>query len=174
MTEPLEEGAAPAAMAAWGAFLRAHADLVRRMDQTLRAATGIPLQWYDVLRNIAESDEAPALRQLERRVLLSQSGLSRLVARLTDAGLVVRSTAADDRRSAVLALTPAGRERLRAAKTVMGRQVRELFAARMTEDEAAVLLAVLRRMRSPDAQDSGEPDRAPRGPGSSRAAPPAR
>jgi DNA-binding MarR family transcriptional regulator len=157
VTDPVEEDPAPAAMAAWGAFLRAHADLVRRMDHALRMATGMPLQWYDVLRNIAEPDEAPTMRQLEQRVLLSQSGLSRLVARLTDAGLVVRSTPADDRRSVVLALTPGGRERLRAAKTVMSRQVRELFARRMTADEAAVLLAVLRRMHSRDPEESEEP-----------------
>ncbi len=157
VSDPVEEGAAPAAMAAWGAFLRAHADLVRRMDQTLRATTGMPLQWYDVLRNIAASHEAPTMRQLEQRVLLSQSGLSRLVARLTDAGLVVRSTPADDRRSVVLALTSAGIERLRAGKTVMSRQVRDLFAGRMTADEAAVVLAVLRRMRSPDSHEAEDP-----------------
>ena len=97
------------------------------------------------------------MRQLEQRVLLSQSGLSRLVARLTEAGLVTRSTPAGDRRSIEVALTSAGRERLRAARAVMSRQVRELFATRMTADEAEVLLAVLQRMRSSDPHGPEEP-----------------
>lgn len=136
----------PEAWAAWGAFLRAHAELVRRMDAALQERTGMPLQWYDVLRNIAGARGGTTMRELDERVLLSQSGLSRLVGRLVDAGLVSRSPSADDRRSVELALTALGRARLRAAKAVMARQVRQLFASRMDEAEAAVLLDVFRRL----------------------------
>jgi DNA-binding MarR family transcriptional regulator len=133
-------------MRAWGAFLRAHADLVGQMDTRLRARTGIPLQWYDVLVHIASADGPTTMRQLEQRVLLSQSALSRLVARLVDAGLVSRAASNCDRRAVDLTLTRLGRTRLRAARAVQSRQVRELWADRMDDCEAAVMLDVLRRM----------------------------
>jgi DNA-binding MarR family transcriptional regulator len=134
-------------MRAWGAFLRAHADLVGQMDTTLRAEVGLPLQWYDVLAQMAAAGEPTTMRQLEQRVLLSQSGLSRLVARLVDAGLVSRSASDRDKRAVDLKLTRLGRTRLRAARAVQARQVRDLFADRMNEHEAAVVLGVLRRLR---------------------------
>src|SRR3712207_420402 len=121
------------------------------MDATLRDKTGLPLQWYDALRNIAEAGGSTTMREIEERVLLSQSGLSRLVGRLVDAGLVSRSPSAEDRRSVELVLTALGRARLRTAKVVMARQVRELFAGKLDEAEAAVLLDVFRRLTA-DAQ----------------------
>jgi DNA-binding MarR family transcriptional regulator len=137
----------PDAMRAWGAFLRAHADLVGQMDATLRQEAGIPLQWYDALAHIAGGDGPVTLRQLEQRVLLSQSGLSRLVTRLVDAGLVSRASSEQDRRAVDLTLTRSGKARLRAARAVQARQVRELFADHMDEREAGVLLDVLGRLR---------------------------
>jgi DNA-binding MarR family transcriptional regulator len=140
-------GTIPAAMHAWRAFLRAHADLVGQMDTTLRAKVGIPLQWYDVLTHIDEACEPPTLRQLEQRVVLSQSGLSRLVANLVDCGLVSRSPSDRDKRAVDLTLTQLGKTRLRAARAVQSRQVRELFADQMDDREAAILRDVLRRLR---------------------------
>jgi DNA-binding MarR family transcriptional regulator len=134
-------------MRAWGAFLRAHADLVDQMDATLRAHAGIPLQWYDVLAHIAAAGGPITMRQLEQRVLLSQSGLSRLVARLVGAGLLSRAAAPRDKRAVNLTLTRLGKTRLRAARAVQSQQVRELFADRMDDREAAVMLDVLGRLR---------------------------
>ena len=134
-------------MRAWGAFLRAHADLVNQMDAALRARAGIPLQWYDVLAHLAAVGGPTTLRQLEQRVLLSQSGLSRLVARLVEAGMVSRAASRRDKRAVDLTLTRLGRARLRTARAVQSQQVRELFADRMDEREAAVMLDVLGRMR---------------------------
>jgi DNA-binding MarR family transcriptional regulator len=133
-------------MRAWGAFLRAHADLVGRMDATLRREAGIPLQWYDALAHIAAGRRPVTLRELEQRVLLSQSGLSRLVTRLVDAGLVSRTPSEHDRRAVELTLTRSGSARLRAARAVQARQVRELFADHMDDREAAVLVEVLHRL----------------------------
>jgi DNA-binding MarR family transcriptional regulator len=146
--------AIPDAMQAWGALLRAHADLVGQMDATLRHKVGIPLQWYDVLVHIAAC--APTtMRQLEHRVLLSQSGLSRLVANLVDAGLVSRSPSDRDKRAVDLTLTRLGKIRLREARAVQRQQVRELFADQMDDREAAVLLAVLGRLRRDHRQGVG-------------------
>ena len=139
--------AIPDAMRAWGALLRAHADLVGQMDTTLRAKVGIPLQWYDVLAHIEAAGGPTTMRQLEQRVLLSQSGLSRLVAQLVDAGLVSRRPSDCDKRAVDLTLTRLGKTRLGAARRVQSQQVCELFASQMDDREAAVLLGVLRRLR---------------------------
>jgi len=145
------------AMHAWGALLRAHADLVGQMDATLRDEVGIPLQWYDVLAHIAAC--APTtMRQLEHRVLLSQSGLSRLVANLVDAGLVSRRPSDRDKRAVDLMLTHLGKTRLHAARAVQRKQVRELFADQMDDREAAVLLAVLRRLHRDHGHGDGPSD----------------
>jgi DNA-binding MarR family transcriptional regulator len=80
-------------------------------------------------------------------VVLSQSGLSRLVANLVDCGLVSRSPSDRDKRAVDLTLTQLGKTRLRAARAVQSRQVRELFADQMDDREAAILRDVLRRLR---------------------------
>ncbi len=102
--------------AAWRAFLRAHATLVRRLEGELVAEHDLPLPSYDVLVQLSE---APARRlrmtELAERVLLSRSGLTRLVDRLVRDGLVERQACPDDARGTLAVLTEAGLERLRTA-----------------------------------------------------------
>src|SRR3712207_2373991 len=139
----------PVGMQAWGAFLAAHAELVREMDRTLQDRVGLSLQSYDALAQVSAGGGRVTMRELEGRVLLSQSGLSRLAARLEGAGLVTRTPAPSDRRSVEVALTARGRTRLRRARQVQAEQVRRRFADQMNDEEAAVVLRVLRRLASP-------------------------
>lgn len=103
------------------------------MDTALRAQVAIPLQWYDVLVHIEAAGGPTTMRQLEQRVLLSQSGLSRLVAHPVDAGLVSRAPSDGDKRAVDLTLTRLGQTRLRTARVVQRTQVRELFADQMDD-----------------------------------------
>ena len=102
--------------AAWRSFLRAHATLVRRLEGELVAEHDLPLPSYDVLVQLSE---APGRRlrmtELAERVLLSRSGLTRLVDRLVRDGLVERQACPDDARGTLAVLTDAGLERLRTA-----------------------------------------------------------
>ncbi|MER3418594.1 MAG: MarR family transcriptional regulator, partial [Chloroflexota bacterium] len=99
-------------LGAWRAFLEAHARLARRLDDELRAGHGISLAEYDALLQLAR---APGRRlrmnQLADRVILSRSGITRLVDRLVAAGLVERTTCSTDARGAEAVLTEAGVER---------------------------------------------------------------
>ena len=135
------------AQATWGLFLRVHAQLVRRMDGTLRATVGIPLAWYDALFHV---DRAPdgrlRLQELESAVFLSQSGVSRLAARLEREGLLARSVADDDRRGVEVSLTPAGAELLRRARLVQRAQIGELFADRLPPAELRAMRTALARL----------------------------
>jgi DNA-binding MarR family transcriptional regulator len=103
-------------LAAWRLFLRAHAHLSRVLEGELLAAHHLPLPSYDVLVQLAE---APGRRlrmtELADRVLLSRSGLTRLVDRLEKDGLVERQACPGDARGTHAVLTEAGLARLREA-----------------------------------------------------------
>lgn len=101
---------------AWRDFLTVHARLERMLDEDLRAEHDLSLAEYDALLQLAE---APGRRlrmhQLADRVLLSRSGVTRLIDRLVRDGSVERDTCRTDARGAEAVLTAAGLDRLRTA-----------------------------------------------------------
>jgi DNA-binding MarR family transcriptional regulator len=100
-------------LAAWRAFLRAHSTMLRRIGRDLADAQLPPLSWYDVLAALRDAPEG-RLRQVElaERVLLSNSGLSRLIDRIEAKGMVKRVQCPEDRRSLYVELTAEGEEML--------------------------------------------------------------
>jgi DNA-binding MarR family transcriptional regulator len=125
---------------AWRAFLRAHAQVVRRLERELAEEQGMALTDYDVLVQLAGADQRRLrMSELADRLLLSRSGVTRLVDRLVADGLVERVSCDDDRRGQWAALTDAGLRRLRAATPTHLRGVNEHFLDRLTPDELASL-----------------------------------
>lgn len=122
----------------WRGFLHAHARLLRRMDEELQAAHGLSLAEYDALIQLAG---APGRRlrmsALADKVLLSRSGITRLVDRLVADGMVERSACTTDARGAEAALTPGGLDRLRAASRTHLDGVQRYFLGTMTDTELA-------------------------------------
>ena len=91
---------------AWGAFLVAHAALEPILNRELEAACGLPLRWFDVLVQLqATPHKRLSMTELAKAVLLSKSGLTRLVDQIEEAGLVQRASAPADRRSLLIVLT---------------------------------------------------------------------
>ena len=135
------------AIGSWRAFLHAHARLTRRLDEELQAAHGLSLAEYDALFQLAT---APAGRvrmsALAERVLLSRSGITRLVDRLVADGMVGRSACPTDARGAEAAITPAGLERLRAASVTHLDGVHRLFLDMIPDDEQAAIERGLTRV----------------------------
>jgi DNA-binding MarR family transcriptional regulator len=118
----------PAVLAAWQAFLRAHTLVARALERELMATQRLPLAEYDVLVQLSEAPEGRLrMAQLADRVLLSRSGLTRLVERLEASGLVRREVCPSDARGAFAVLTKSGSSRLRAAAHDHLRSVRAHF-----------------------------------------------
>src|SRR5690349_10385739 len=143
----------------WRSFVQAHARLTRRLDEELQAGHGLSLAEYDALLQLVN---APGRRlrmsALADRVLLSRSGITRLVDRLVADGMVERTTCTTDARGAEAALTSAGLDRLRAASATHLDGVRRLFLDVVTAEEREVLGTALNRVldnvgRAPDAVD---------------------
>jgi len=137
----------PERLSAWRGFLTAHARLIGDVEERLREAGQVPLAWYDVLLALRE---APARRlrmhELAERVVLSRSGLTRLVDRLEQAGLLAREACPEDRRGQHAVLTRAGAEALRAAWPVYERAIAERFGAHLSDADTRRLAAAFRRM----------------------------
>lgn len=144
-------------MAAWVAFLQAHSVVVERLNRELEEDRGLPLTWYEVLLRLEMSPDG-RLRMLDlaRTLLLSKSGVTRLVDRMEAAGLVARQPSPRDRRVIWAAITSRGRDAFDAAAPVHLRGVERHFMSSMTGDEVRGLLAALTKVL----RANGHPDEA--------------
>lgn len=131
----------------WAAFLRAHARVVRVLERELQAEQQLALTDYDVLIQLSSAEHRRLrMSELADRLLLSRSGVTRLVDRLVADGLVERVTCDDDRRGQWASLTDAGYERLRRASPSHLRGVAEHFLDRLSDEEIASLERILGRL----------------------------
>jgi DNA-binding MarR family transcriptional regulator len=119
---------------AWEAMLTAHARLLREFEAE-DVWGDIGIRGYDVLYTLAKHPGPIRMGELGESVLLSQPGLSRLVDRLVQRGLVRRSTDPADRRLVLVCLTEAGAARQRA----IGRQHARSVARAMAPLDATEL-----------------------------------
>src|SRR2546423_7930368 len=146
-------GALPAAaprLDVWRAFLQAHARLFRRLDDELRQEHGLSLPEYEALMHIGRApDRRLRMSVLAQQVLLSKSGVTRLVDRLVADGLVARSACSSDARGAEAVLKPAGLDRLRAAAGTHLRGIDRYFVSALSPDD---LDTISRTMQSVSAR----------------------
>jgi DNA-binding MarR family transcriptional regulator len=135
-----------ARLAAWRAFLQAHAAVTAVLEHELETAEGLSLSWYDVLLQLNEASGSMRMQELARKVLLSKSGLTRLIDRMEKAGLVARQPCPSDRRGWLAVLTPEGKAQLRRAAPAHLKGVEEHFGSLVDEREAEVLRTVFDRI----------------------------
>lgn len=133
----------PVELGAWRGLLRVHADLVRRLDADLEREHALSLSSYEVLLHL---HDAPGRRlrmhELAESVLLTVSGITRVVDRLVRDGLVARERCETDRRGLNAVLTDAGAEKFLAARCTHLRGIRESFTARLDRDEQRRLASI--------------------------------
>lgn len=133
-------------MAAWRALMEAHATLTDVLEDELQGERGMPLTWYEVLAQLQQHGGRLRMQELARLVLLSKSGLTRLFDRMEREGLVRREACAEDRRGTVAAILPSGRAALKRATPVHLRGIEQHFADHISDEEARVIVAALRRV----------------------------
>jgi DNA-binding MarR family transcriptional regulator len=123
-------------LGAWRGFLRVYSSLIHELDSDLLAVNDLPLRSYEVLLLLEDAPERRLrMSDLSRSVLLSPSGVTRLVDRLEREGLVRRQRCPEDGRGYNAVLTDAGAERLHQARTTHLAGVHRLFLDRLSDDD---------------------------------------
>jgi len=128
-------------------FLRAHAAVTRELSSRLENAHGLTLSDFDVLAQLSHADGHRLRRvDLARTVLLTASGITRLLDGLERAGWVEKQQCVSDARVTYAALTEAGHAKIAAARESHAADIEELFGGRFTAEEAATLDELLSRL----------------------------
>jgi DNA-binding MarR family transcriptional regulator len=133
-------------LAVWASFLRAHSVLTATLERELVAERDLPLAWYEVLLQIKRAGRPLRMQELAGSVLLSKSGLTRLVDRMETAGLVERTSCPSDRRGVFVTSTQAGVDAFRAAAPVHLRGIREHFTERLDDTDVRALAVALAKL----------------------------
>jgi DNA-binding MarR family transcriptional regulator len=135
----------PDQLAAWSGFLQGHAQIVRALDAELDREHGLPLTSYDVLIQLSLAPERRLrMFELADAVVLSRSGLTRLVERLERDGLVERERGEIDLRQMYARLTDRGFEVVANATPTHVAGVRERFLERLSDEQTKQLATIWR------------------------------
>jgi DNA-binding MarR family transcriptional regulator len=136
---------------AWVRLLRVHAAMTRQFSGELIAEHGLTMNDFDVMMQLSIAPEGQLRRvDLAERVLLTPSGITRLLEGLERAGYVERRSCASDARVSYAFLTDAGREKLDEAKHTHTAGIKTRFSERYTEEELVTLAALLERLPAVD------------------------
>ena len=139
---------------AWSNFLRAHAAIRRELDRELVTEHGLTISDFEVLYRLSKAPNRMLRRvDLAQNVLLTPSGITRLLDGLESCGLVKKEACKSDARVVYAKLTDKGQKRLDAASKDHLASVRDLFRERFSEDELEMLASMLERL--PQSPSSG-------------------
>ena len=137
---------------AWLAFLHAHATVIRELNAELVAGHGLTLNDYEVLLWLAQAPDRRLRRvDLVERVLLTASGITRLLEGLERQGFVRKAACAADGRVVYAELTDAGYDKLRRASRTHLDGIDRLYESRFDADELDTLAELLGRLAGEDA-----------------------
>jgi DNA-binding MarR family transcriptional regulator len=134
---------APTELAAWRGFLRVQSTVLRELSAELEHEHGLNLSAYEVLLFLEQAPQRQLrMSELAASVLLSPSGVTRLVDRLAADGLVAKSRCAEDRRGSWATITDAGVGRLQAARRTHLAGVRSRFLAPLSDADQDALAQI--------------------------------
>ncbi|MEA2331867.1 MAG: hypothetical protein QOH58_2005 [Thermoleophilaceae bacterium] len=151
-TTSTSRSAAPALLTgeelgAWRGLLRVHASMTKELDAELVRAHSLPLSSYEVLLFLAEAPDGQLrMSDLADGVLLSRSGLTRLVDRMERDGLLRRERCKDDARGFNAAITVEGRELFQLARGTHLEGVRKRFLSHLSPDELRTLAGLWEKL----------------------------
>ena len=132
---------------AWVSFLRAHAAITRQLNADLLNAHGLTLSDYEVLLRLSSAERQMMRRvDLAESVLLTASGITRLLDGLERGGFVEKASCSSDARVSYAKLTGAGRRKLEEAAETHLAGIEELFTGRFGASELDTLAGLLTRL----------------------------
>ncbi|MEL6365096.1 MAG: MarR family transcriptional regulator [Pseudomonadota bacterium] len=126
-------------MLTWASLVHASTRLQAGLERELREALGFGLSEQDLIKQLNANGGRLTLTELSERIFLSKAGLTRMLDRLQDAGLVVRAPVDGDRRSMSAALTAAGETAFARSRTILEAYVRKEVRDRLAENELLAL-----------------------------------
>ncbi len=130
-----------------GLLVRTHRRLTDALGRELEQTVGIPLVFFDVLIHVgAAPDGQLTMSRLSNDVALTTGGVTRLVDRMAEAGLVARQNCPNDRRSVHVVLTPVGRATLERAVAAHVDGIERHLMAHLDDGDRAALEAVLTKL----------------------------
>jgi DNA-binding MarR family transcriptional regulator len=142
-----QASAPPRQLESWIAFIRSHSAITRELSAQLQREHGLTLNDYEVLLVLSHSEHGMMRRvDLAETVLLTASGITRLLEGLERAGFVCKETCASDARVSYAKLTDEGRQKLSDAAVTHLRGIDELFLGRYSGSELATLAELLSRL----------------------------
>lgn len=133
---------------AWRSYVESSWAMLDLLDVELRDSVGISLTWYDVLVHTEDEPAGLSMTGLADRILASKSGLTRVIDRMEEAGLVERRPLPGDRRTVLVAITPAGLELLARARPSHHATIRRHFLDHVDEQGIAALTRALAGVRA--------------------------
>jgi DNA-binding MarR family transcriptional regulator len=144
---------------AWVGLLRAHSSLTRSLNADLVNTHGLTINDYEVLLLLAREPERRLRRvDLAERLILTASGITRLLQGLECAGYVTKAHCTSDARVTYAVITDEGLEKLRTASETHVSGIRELFEGRLSDEELETLGRMLARLQEdPGGVESCEP-----------------
>ena len=147
MGQILTEQAVQPAVRAWTRLVRAYVLTTRELSAELQESHGLTINDFEALLVLAQAEDGRMKRvELARSLLLTPSGITRLLRGLEDAGLVERATCVTDLRVTYAQLTPAGREKLQAAAVAHRASIRELLEEHFEPEELESIAEILDKL----------------------------
>jgi DNA-binding MarR family transcriptional regulator len=135
------------ALAAWRVFFECALALPDILDAELTQAVALPFRWYDVLVHLEEAEGGTPMGEVAGLIVASKSGLTRVIDKMVDAGLVQRERPDNNRRVVLVSITPKGLATLETARRHHRDGIRRHFTEHLTDAELKQLARMLQKVR---------------------------
>ena len=130
----------PPERAAWRGLMFTHARLLRSLDEVVDDAERLSLSSYEVLYKLTDvKGNRIRMKDIDSTLLVSKSGLTRVVDELEKRGYVTRERCPTDARGFDLVLTASGRRAYRRAEKAFLQQLRSAFLGKLSDTQLTAL-----------------------------------
>jgi DNA-binding MarR family transcriptional regulator len=131
----------------WRAFLESAYALIDILDEEMQTERGLSMRWYDLLLHLEDEADGLAMNEIAERILFSKSGLTRVIDRMEEEGLVRRERPPSDRRVVRVYITAEGLDALHAARIVHHRGIQQHYIAQLSPKDLAAMARPLTKLR---------------------------